>query len=99
MRASVYCYVIASIGSRKFMDTVASECKASGELGENIIGQFGVGFYSVFIVGDNVEVTTRQARQQALLWTSDGSGKYDVSPAEDCEFERGTRIVIHLRNN
>lgn len=69
---------IASSGSRKFMDQMASESRASGELGENIIGQFGVGFYSVFIVGDNVEVTTRQAGQQAFLWTSDGSGKFDV---------------------
>nr|XP_023021643.1 heat shock protein 75 kDa, mitochondrial [Leptinotarsa decemlineata] len=64
----------------------------------NIIGQFGVGFYSVFMVADKVEVYSRAAGEdRGFKWTSDGTGTYEIQPAEGVLF--GTKIVIHLKTD
>jgi len=63
-----------------------------------LIGRFGVGFYSVFMVAGKVEVFTRAADGEPLLWRSDGRGSYTIGPAADGDTPpRGTRVVLHLR--
>jgi molecular chaperone HtpG len=86
---------IARSGTRAFMDRL--EAAKSGE-GMQLIGQFGVGFYSTFMVADRVEVVSRRAgTDEASLWTSDGKGSYSVSPVPLEEAPpRGTRVVLHL---
>lgn len=65
---------------------------------ENLIGQFGVGFYSSFIIGDQVEVISKkQTDNKAYHWISDGSGEFQISDVENCDFARGTKIIIHLK--
>lgn len=88
---------IASSGSRKFLDQVSKE-STNVSLSDKIIGQFGVGFYSSFIVGDSVQVISKNISDpNAYLWVSDGSGKFEVSQIGDPGFQRGTRIIIHLK--
>ena len=87
---------IASSGTRAFLDRLASTnaSEATGDL----IGQFGIGFYSAFMVADHVEVDTRRAgSDHALRWTSDGKGSYAIAPLPlDTAPARGTRVVLHL---
>lgn len=88
---------IASSGSRKFLETISNE-SSNNSIQDNIIGQFGVGFYSSFIVGDTVNVISKPSTQKdGSLWISDGSGKFEISEIDDAGFERGTKIVIQLR--
>jgi molecular chaperone HtpG len=85
---------IAHSGSRAFLERVKAN---QGDA--NLIGQFGVGFYSAFMVADQVTVYTRsyQPEAEGCVWTSDGSGGYEIEPALD--LERGTRIVLHLKES
>ena len=85
---------IAHSGSKQFLNAL----KESGERNENLIGQFGVGFYSVFMVADSVKVYTRSwlTEGESLCWSSDGSGAYEIEQVED--ERRGTRIVIKLKD-
>lgn len=85
---------IAHSGSKAFLQKL-SEAKDKASL--NLIGQFGVGFYSAFMVASKVEVFTRshQPEETGWLWTSDGAGGYDIEPAADVP--RGTRVVLHLK--
>ena len=64
----------------------------------NLIGQFGVGFYSAFIIADKVTLTTRRAgSSEAVSWESSGEGDFTIEPAE--KTSRGTDVVLHLREN
>ena len=80
-----------------------NELKESGSAGDaakDIIGQFGVGFYSAFMVGDRVDVISRSAKGgDATLWSSDGSGQFTTQSLtpEQAGLQRGSKIVIHLR--
>lgn len=57
-----------------------------------------MGFYSAFIVGDTVEVTSRSEKEGKVhVWTSDGSGRFTLKESEDTDFGRGTRIDIFLK--
>ncbi len=87
---------IAHSGSKAFLKAM----QESGEKNENLIGQFGVGFYSVFMVADKVEVFTRTWKEdgEELCWTSDGSGSYEIIES-NADLQRGTRIVIHLKDS
>ena len=84
---------IAHSGSKQFLNAL----KESGERNENLIGQFGVGFYSAFMVADKVDVYTRnwQNDGESLHWSSDGSGAYEIAVIEN--ERRGTRILLHLK--
>ncbi|MBW9051358.1 molecular chaperone HtpG [Rhizobium mesosinicum] len=86
---------IARSGTRAFMERL--ESGKAGE-GAQLIGQFGVGFYSCFMVAERVDVVSRRAgSDEAWLWSSDGKGNYSVSPADIAEAPpRGTRILLHL---
>ena len=84
---------IAKSGTRELLESLKGE---AGELTEKLIGQFGVGFYSTFMVADNVSLLTRRAGEdKATLWESSGDGQYSVSEAE--KFRRGTTITLHLK--
>lgn len=86
---------IAQSGARKFME-LAKEQK--GDLSQ-IIGQFGVGFYSVFMVAESVRVTSRsyQPEAEAVSWLATGEDNFQVEPAE--KGERGTKIEIKLKED
>ena len=84
---------IAKSGTKDFLDKLR---EASGAAAQELIGQFGVGFYSAFIVADKVELITRRAgTDSAVKWTSDGAGEYEL---DDCDKNsRGTTIILHLK--
>jgi molecular chaperone HtpG len=84
---------IARSGTKAFLDRVQA-AKDDAEF----IGQFGVGFYSGFMVADQVDVVTRLAgTNEAWRWSSDGKGEYSISPVADEDApKRGTRVVLHL---
>lgn len=102
---------IARSGSKSFLKELSESAsgdaasKDGGPAGalEGIIGQFGVGFYSAFMVGDSVSVHTRSARDGSRsVWASDGSGEFTVKEAEPVvegeeEMPRGCKIVVKLR--
>ncbi|MGE0222333.1 MAG: molecular chaperone HtpG [Acetobacteraceae bacterium] len=84
---------IARSGTRAFGEALAS---AKPEERPNLIGQFGVGFYSAFMVADRVAVTSRKAgSEEAFTWTSEGAGEFTLAPAE--RETAGTDIVLHLK--
>ena len=86
---------IARSGTKSFMERITA---ASGADGAHLIGQFGVGFYSAFMVAEKVDVVSRKAGEaEAALWSSDGLGSYTIAPValEDAP-ARGTRVVLHL---
>ncbi|HET6407167.1 MAG TPA: molecular chaperone HtpG, partial [Chthoniobacteraceae bacterium] len=84
---------IAHSGSKAFLEQI-KESKGDTKL----IGQFGVGFYSAFMVADKVTVYTRSylPEESGWIWTSDGQTGYEIEPATD--LERGTKIVLQLRD-
>ena len=86
---------IAHSGTKAFMDRI--EAAQAGE-GASLIGQFGVGFYSVFMVADHVDVFSRRAgAEEAWQWSSDGKGTFSVAPVPlESAPHRGTRVVVHL---
>ena len=88
---------IARSGSLQFKEELAKGEKAEGDT-TDIIGQFGVGFYSAFMVADKVTVTSRAyGSDQAWRWESDGADGYTLEP---CEKETvGTDIVLHIKAN
>ena len=89
--------VIANSGTRAFMEKL----EGAGDKGpaESLIGRFGIGFYSSFIVADNVDVFSRRAGQaEGWKWSSDGKSSYSVEASEGCP-EVGTRVVLHLKSD
>src|SRR6516162_597300 len=86
---------IAHSGTKAFLDRI--EAAQSSE-GATLIGQFGVGFYSAFMVAERVEVFSRRAGSDAAyVWSSDGKGSFAIAPAEAAKVpRRGTRVVLHL---
>lgn len=85
---------IAKSGTKAFLESMGSDQAKDSQL----IGQFGVGFYSAFIVADKVTVRTRAAgasAEQGVFWESEGAGEYTVADIEKAD--RGTEITLHLR--
>ena len=85
---------IASSGTKRFLEAMSGEQKADARL----IGQFGVGFYSAFVVADKVTVITRRADAPAadgVKWESDGKGEYSLERVD--EPQRGTAVILHLK--
>lgn len=83
---------IAHSGSKAFLKSLSEDKKPD----LNLIGQFGVGFYSAFMVADKVTVETRSAvgEEQGWRWISTGGGGYEIEPVG--EIDRGTKITLHL---
>jgi molecular chaperone HtpG len=85
---------IARSGTRELMDRVRESRSTEQTL--QLIGQFGVGFYSSFMVAERVTLVTRRAgTEEATLWESAGDGRYTIAPTE--KSERGTSVTLHLR--
>jgi molecular chaperone HtpG len=83
---------IARSGTAAFMKDLTGDAKKDMSL----IGQFGVGFYSAFMVADKVEVLSRKAgEEQGWRWESDGKGEFTIEPEPN--LNRGTRITLHMR--
>ncbi len=96
---------IANSGTRAFLERLGQdapkedrETEGGGGQTGKLIGQFGIGFYSAFMVAEKVDVETRRAgSDEAWLWSSDGKGAYSISPLDlDSAPARGTRVVLHL---
>jgi molecular chaperone HtpG len=86
---------VAHSGSKELLEKLQ---QAQQQQDLSLIGQFGVGFYSAFLVADQVEVTSLAAgERQAYKWSSDGKQTYTIEPAQRAE--RGTSIVLHLRED
>lgn len=85
---------IAKSGTKSFLNALSGDKKKDSAL----IGQFGVGFYSAFMVAQKVVVTTKKAAQeQAFSWVSDGSGEYEIT---ECKKEsHGTQIALYLKDD
>ena len=85
---------IASSGTKKFLAELSDDQKKNS----NLIGQFGVGFYSAFMVADKIEVISKKAgNDKAYKWTSDGKNSYEITEAE--RDEQGTTIILHLNED
>ncbi len=85
---------IARSGTKSFLDQLSGDSKKDS----NLIGQFGVGFYSSFMVADKVEIISKKAGEDtASKWVSDGQGEYDLSDTE--RDQPGTTITLFLNDN
>ena len=84
---------IARSGTSNFLSSLSGDAKKDNML----IGQFGVGFYSAFMVADTITVTSKKAGEdKAYTWQSDGLGEYTVGDAEG-DFARGTEVIVHVK--
>jgi molecular chaperone HtpG len=87
---------VARSGTRAFIERLTESKDGAG-----LIGQFGVGFYSAFMVADRIEVTSRRAgAADAFVWTSQGGAGFEIAPASEAQAARvpqGTEIVLHLK--
>ncbi|RXK05494.1 molecular chaperone HtpG [Halarcobacter ebronensis] len=85
---------IAKSGTKSFVENLTGDAKKDS----NLIGQFGVGFYSVFMVADNVDVISKKAGEDtAYKWSSTGTGEFDLNPC--IKDENGTVIYIKLKDD
>lgn len=85
---------IARSGTKGFLQNLTGDAKKDS----NLIGQFGVGFYSCYMIADKVEVLTKKAGEdQAFLWVSDGKSAYSIEKTE--KETQGTTITLHLNEN
>ncbi|MDE1923667.1 MAG: molecular chaperone HtpG [Gammaproteobacteria bacterium] len=82
---------IARSGTKRFLEALSGDAAKDAQL----IGQFGVGFYSAFIVADKVIVRSKRPDADAVRWESDGEGAYDVAGCD--KSDRGTEVILHLR--
>ena len=100
--------VIARSGSKNFLKKAKDEvsfihvCSYSqgkaGDLGNSLIGHFGVGFYAAFMVADHVDVYSHSATEnETYCWSSEGSGSYEITKSSSTQ--RGTTIVLHLKED
>ena len=83
---------IARSGTKKFLEGLSGDSAKDAQL----IGQFGVGFYSAFIVADQVTVLTKRVDAPAVRWDSNGEGSYEIQDSE--KTDRGTEVIMHLRD-
>lgn len=85
---------IAKSGTKSFLEKLTGDAKKDS----NLIGQFGVGFYSAFMVAEKIEVKSKKAlEEKAYSWVSDGSGGYEIEECQKGEF--GTEITLYLKED
>ncbi|ASO20752.1 molecular chaperone HtpG [Actinoalloteichus hoggarensis] len=87
---------IAKSGTAEFLTKLKASQSQDPSISQDLIGQFGVGFYSSFMVADKVTLVTRRAGEaEGVRWESDGGGSYTIGPAEDAP--QGTSVILHLK--
>lgn len=89
---------IARSGTRAFLEKLRADAKEDAPVGTDLIGQFGIGFYSAFMVASHIDVLSRRAgTHDAYRWNSDGKGSFSIAPlALEEAPTRGTKVILHL---